>query len=302
MREQPVKTSVIGSYPIKPDNLEIIKSFFNHKRINWRPYIEEAVNDMVKANIELISDGQTRDPFVTIFTRKIKGCRVRARTEIIDQLKFEKPITVDDQKLVRKMIPSDKQLIGVLTGPYTLGRSCINSYYKDEKTLMFDFAEILNKEAKMLEKHVDMLSIDEPFFSNSFPDYAVELIKTVVKDISCPTRLHICGDVSTIIPGILSMPVDILSHEFKASPKLFHAFREHIDDLQQRICLGSVRSDSIKVETVEEIVKHIEKGIEVFHDSICQIAPDCGLRMMPRKIAFNKLRNLVKARDIVYGG
>ena len=52
--------------------------------------------------------------------------------------------------------------------------------------------------------------------------------------------------------------------------------------------------------SVEEIVKHIKKGIDVFGERINQLSPDCGLRMMPRDSAFEKLRNLVKAGEVVY--
>ncbi|HEY0087797.1 MAG TPA: methionine synthase, partial [Candidatus Lokiarchaeia archaeon] len=115
----------------------------------------------------------------------------------------------------------------------------------------------------------------------------------------CKKRLHICGDVSGIIPEILDMPVDIISHEFKASPKLFDSFKQY--EVNKDICLGSVRSDNIKIESVDEIINHIKKGINVFGDKINQLAPDCGQRMLPKDVAFQKLKNLVKASDCVYG-
>jgi len=292
-------TTVIGSYPTEIENMEFMSGYFNQKNITWNKYIESAVNDMVNAGIQLVSDGQTRDPFVNIFCRKLGGCRIRERVEIIDKIQYIEPITIDDLKFVGQIIPENRQILGVLTGPYTLSQSCIDLFYHDEKELAFDFAKALKEEAKSLQKHVDMISIDEPFFSVSMPDYAKDLTKTVISEIKCPTRLHVCGDVSTIIPEILELPVDILSHEFKASPKLFDAFKEH--SFSQRICLGSVRSDNPNVESVDDIIKHIRKGIDVFGDKISQISPDCGLRLQTREIAFQKLKNLVIAGEKVYG-
>jgi 5-methyltetrahydropteroyltriglutamate--homocysteine methyltransferase len=95
------------------------------------------------------------------------------------------------------------------------------------------------------------------------------------------------------------MPVDILSHEFKASPKLFDVFKQY--NITKNICLGSVRSDNSKVESINEIIEHIKKGIDVFGDKISQLAPDCGQRMLPKDVAFQKLKNLVKAGEEVYG-
>ena len=174
-----VKTTVIGSYPVKIENMELMNKYFNQTEISWNKYIKSAVNDIVETGIEMISDGQTRDPFVNIFTRKLKGCRIRDRTEIIDKVEYDGPITVEDQKYVRSLIPKDKQLIGVITGPYTLTNSSADLFYNDEKELAFDFAYALKQEAQILQKHVDMISIDEPFFSMGLPEYGKELINII---------------------------------------------------------------------------------------------------------------------------
>jgi 5-methyltetrahydropteroyltriglutamate--homocysteine methyltransferase len=294
-----VKTSVIGSYPTHADTMELMNGYFNQKETSWNKYIESAVNDQVNAGINIISDGQTRDPFVNIFARKLKGCRIRDRVEVIDKVEYDGPITVEDQKYVKKIIPKDREIVGLITGPYTLMKSSVDLFYQDEKKLAFDFAQALKKEAKELEKHVNLISIDEPFFSVEMPDYAKELIETITKNIKIPTRLHVCGDVSNIIPSILEISVDVLSHEFKASPKLFDSFKNY--SFKQNICLGSVRSDKTRVETLDEIQRHIQKGKNVFGGKISQIAPDCGLRLLPRDIAFQKLKNLVQACENVYG-
>lgn len=280
--------------------MEVMRGYFDQTAVSWNNYIDSAVDDMVKAGVEIVSDGQTRDQFVNIFTRKLKGCRIRDRTEIIGKVEYAGPITVDDQKYVRDLIPKNRQLIGLLTGPYTLTKSSVDLFYNDEKELAFDFACALKQEAQSLQKYVDIISIDEPFFSMGVPDYGKELINIITKDISCPIRLHTCGDISNVIPELIEMPVDVLSHEFKALPKLFDSFKQY--GFTKNICLGSVRSDNVRIETVDEIVTHIKKGIDVFGDKISQLAPDCGLRMLPRDVAFQKLKNLVKAGERVYGG
>ncbi len=82
------------------------------------------------------------------------------------------PITVPDQIYAKRLLPRHVGLIGVLTGPYTLTKSSVDSFYHDEKELAFDFAKALRKEAELLVKHVDLISIDEPVFSNELPEYA----------------------------------------------------------------------------------------------------------------------------------
>jgi 5-methyltetrahydropteroyltriglutamate--homocysteine methyltransferase len=294
-----VKTIVIGSYPVTFDNLEFFRNYLNQNLNSWNNYINVAVNDMIKAGIDIVSDGQTRDPFVNIFLRKLKGCRIRERPEIIEKIKYKESITVEDIKYVRSIIPKKHGLLGLIAGPFTLTCSCVDMFYKDEKDLAFDFAQALNFEIKNLVKYVDIISVDEPFYSISMPDYAKELMKTVLEGVSCTKRLHVCGDVSKKISNLLDLPVDILSHEFKAKPKLFDSFKEY--NVTKNICLGCVRSDDVRVETIEEIKDHVQKGMNVFDNKIVQLSPDCGLRMLPQKVAFEKLKNLVKGCREVYG-
>ena len=144
-----------------------------------------------------------------------------------------------------------------------------------------------------------MISIDEPFFSNCMPEYAKELIEIITKNIRCPTILHACGDVSLIIKELIDLPVDILSHEFKASPHLLDKFNDF--SFSQKLCLGSVRSDTDNVESVDEITHHILKALDLFGEKIIHISPDCGQRLLPRNIAFQKLKNLVKAGEVING-
>jgi methionine synthase II (cobalamin-independent) len=294
-----LKTSVIGSFPVSIDTHYFMEVYFQEQPVSWEKYLEQAVGRMVAAGIAFISDGQTRDPFIQLFTRKLHGCRIRDRTEIVDHVQYKSPITVQDQIFVRRLLPRKTKLIGVLTGPFTLTKSSVDLFYHDEKQLSFDFATALRNEAELLQKHVDLISIDEPFFSNQLPDYAKELIGTITHHLSCPIRLHVCGDVSQIVPQLGEMPVDILSHEFKASPFLFDVFQEH--PCSKEICVGAVRSDDTRVEPVEEIVTHIEKALDVFGENLVQIAPDCGQRLLPQQIAFEKLSHLSQAGEIING-
>ncbi len=295
-----IRTSVIGSYPIPIDTFELMQDYFLDKETSWQQYIDQATSEMLSAGIDLISDGQTRDPFIQLFTRHLAGCRVRERTEVIGPVAYQGPITILDQEHIRSTLPRGKGLVGVLTGPYTLAKSCVDVFYHDEKQLCFDFAAALRKEAEQLQKYVDLISIDEPFYSQGMPEYAGELLKVITAHLSCATRLHACGDVSKIVDRLVGLPVDILSHEFKASPHLFDAFKEYPCSTQ--MCIGSVRSDDTRVEPVEEIVAHVKKACDIFGDRVVQLAPDCGQRLQPHEVAYQKLQHLAQAGAVIHGG
>ncbi len=297
--KQKLQTTVVGSYPVQYNLRQMINAYFSQTEYSWESNIRQAVQDMVSAGITLVSDGQTRDPFIQLFTRKLKGCRIRARTEIIDTIQYLQPITVADQRFVRSIIPKTIQIKGVLTGPYTLSQSCVDLFYHNEREVAFAFAKALHQEAKVLDQVVDFISIDEPFFSNNFPDYAFDLIKGVVQGITHPVTLHVCGDISSSIADIIELPVSILSHEFKAKPKLLDILKKY--SFPQKLCLGCVQSDNIRVETVPEIQGHIRKALQLFGEKIIHLAPDCGQRLLPRDVAFQKLQNLVMAGEQMYG-
>ncbi|MDG6229150.1 MAG: hypothetical protein QCH96_04220 [Candidatus Thermoplasmatota archaeon] len=291
MRAAPTLT-VIGSYPVNIQNQCLMQTYFDTlTQPSWQTYIANAVNEMVDAGIHLISDGQTRDPFVTIFARGLKGCRIRDRPEVIDRITYTHPITCDDLRYVRTIIPKETQLLGLIVGPHTFSETVSDLYYNDKEKLAFDAAEALAKEAKAIAPYVDIISIDEPYFSTSFPPYAKDLIERVVSKIDIPLRLHVCGDVSKITSELLDMPVDILSHEFKATPRLFDCFKEYPEP-NKKFCIGCIRSDTDTIETTEDIIMHIEKAYDVFGDSIVQLSPDCGLRLVPKNIAKEKLKQL----------
>jgi 5-methyltetrahydropteroyltriglutamate--homocysteine methyltransferase len=256
------------------------------------------MQDFLAAGITLIADGQTRDPFITIFARKLEGCRIRNRPEVVDTIRYKGPITLEDLRYVKQHLPAGKKLVGLLAGPHTLSQSVVDLYYHDVKELAFDFAMALHEEARGMQGLVDMISVDEPFFCMGLPDYAREIIHEVVSGITVPVRLHACGDVTRVLPDILELPVDILSHEFKASPQIMDAFANY--RFSQDICLGCVRSDDTRVEPIEEIMEHIGRAQQVFGEHICQLAPDCGQRLLPRDVAFQKLHHMVLAGERIH--
>jgi 5-methyltetrahydropteroyltriglutamate--homocysteine methyltransferase len=294
-----VETSVIGSYPVNIDPWYLMEGYYQGVQPSWEQYIEHAVCSMTAAGIDIISDGQTRDPFIHIFARGLNGCRVRKRPEVIEPIDLDQSITGEDLRFVKSILPKGRKLMGLIVGPYTLSESLVDLYYHDSKELAFACAEALRKEITCITPLVDMISIDEPFFSNHLPEYGMELVSILTEQVSVPIRLHVCGDVSSIVDQLVDYPVDMLSHEFKASPQLFEVFKQYPSN--KGVCLGAVRSDIGEVEPIDEIVDHIRIGSDVFGSHLRQIAPDCGLRLLPEQCAYEKLQNLVAAKRIVYG-
>ena len=123
------ETTVIGSYPVKYDTVDFMRSYFEEKEISWKKYVDTAVADMVNAGINIVSSGQTKDPFVHIFLRNIGGCRIRDRPEVVGKVEYIKPITIDEIKYVKSIVPNNTKIVGLITGPYTLAKSSVDLFY-----------------------------------------------------------------------------------------------------------------------------------------------------------------------------
>jgi len=293
-----IETTVIGSYPVTLDGAKYAKAYFEDGKSNApEESIRQAVSKQVEAGIDIVSDGQTRGNFVNIFARNFRGALIQSRPIVIGELEYGKPATVDDLRLVRKLIPKKTKLKGIITGPYTMARNSENRHYGSVKELAFAYAEGLAKEASALDAVVDYIQVDEPYFSVDYPEYGRELTEKVFGTVKAPRMLHVCGDVSKVFSRLVEYKVDFLEHEFAANPGLWDALKGV--DYKQRLGVGVVRSDDNKVEPVEEIASRMRTALKRLPAERLLFNPDCGLRNLDPDKAYAKLKNMVKARDMV---
>ncbi len=289
-------TTVVGSYPSRPERSELINSFYE-KKGPFESSLKRAVEDQLECGLDLISDGQTRASMVDIFAKGLSGYRIKERVEIVERVKYSGEITVEDQRLVREIIPDRTGLKGIVTGPCTLVESSKDMFYEDKKEAVMDTAEALAEEAIRLSSVCDVIQIDEPLFSIDFPDHAQESLEKLL-NIDVPIALHVCGDVTEMMEELVELDVDILDHEFTTNPVLYDKFSDI--DFPQRLSVGVVSTEPT-VEEVEEIRKRIEKAVDLFGPKV-MIDPDCGLRNLDVKTAKMKLKNMVEAKERVQCG
>ncbi len=292
----PLSTTVVGSFPATPDRDRLLASY----RTDQDPFLEsisESVEAQVSAGIEIITDGQTRNDMIKLFTTELSGIRMKLKPVVIGQIGFKGAITVNDQEYVRSIVGEECLLKGIITGPFTLASTCIDEHYGSREKLAFAFAEALNREARLLDGVVDIVQVDEPFFSVELPEYASDIISTVFSGVGKPRAMHVCGDVSGIFGQLVDFDVDILDHEFAAHPELLDVVADV--DFDQTIGLGCVRSDVNEVESVSTISERIKKGKDCIGDNKLLLDPDCGLRHVSGEVARQKLVNMVKARNVI---
>ncbi|MFW5927750.1 MAG: hypothetical protein ACOCSL_01010 [Thermoplasmatota archaeon] len=284
-------TTVVGSFPSKPSKESLSKSYFT----DIDPYLEslrKAVQTQIDAGIELISDGQTRGNMVDIYAKGLKGYRIKEKIEIVSDIEYLSPITVDDQKMVKKIAPDDVGLKGIITGPFTMVKSVENKHYRSEKDAVLDTAEALKDEGENLADICDVVQIDEPFLSTEFPEYAKNALD-IMLDIDTTTALHICGNVNPFVEDVVDISVDILDHEFADNPSLYDVYSDI--DFSQRMSVGVVNTTP-RVESIDDIKDRISRAYDIFGPT-SMIDPDCGLRDIDFESGKSKLENMVQARD-----
>jgi 5-methyltetrahydropteroyltriglutamate--homocysteine methyltransferase len=281
-------TTVVGSYPVvKGSGLKTIFDPF-------KSAVETAVADQVNAGIDIISDGQVRGDMIQAFSGKLPGIKGQ---DVIGKIQpASGAITAGDTKYAKS---KSLYVKGIITGPSTLahGLHISTPMYRNKEELALDLAAALAVEAKYLEAAgVTLLQIDEPIFSTGVADLAVgkQAIDLITGAVKVPTCMHVCGNIGNVLDDILKVNVNVLDFEFSKNPENLSLFGSK--DLAGRmIGYGCVDSTAEAVESVAEIRKRIEKGVEVFGAKAMLVDPDCGLRMRSRESAFWKLKNMAEA-------
>lgn len=160
------------------------------------------------ADIDIVSDGeQTRQHFVTTFIEHLSGVdfenrktvKIRDRYDasvptVVGPVSRQKPVFVEDAKFLRQQ--TDKPIKWALPGPMTMIDTLYDDHYKSREKLAWEFAKILNQEAKELEAAgVDIIQFDEPAFNVFFDevnDWGIAALERAIEGLKCETVVHIC--------------------------------------------------------------------------------------------------------------
>jgi len=293
MTDRPFKT-VIGSHPSDFNKLGLVA-------------IREAVNDQLKMGIDLISDGQTRTDMVSYYAKSIDGFKAAGdKPRIVEKIGEPHPTALlKDFRLARLLLPEDKEIKGIMTGPVTMAFSSTieaSDYkgYRDAKLYMDIASALLEIGKKFEEEGASWIQIDEPFYSVGAPmELAKEALEHITSGLKVPVALHVCGDITKIFTKLLDFNgISVLSHAFmgyKNNVKVLD--REILESHDKKIGFGCIDTQTTRVETPEEVTELIKVGIEkagwenlIFH-------PDCGLRALGRDVALSKLEAMSKGID-----
>jgi 5-methyltetrahydropteroyltriglutamate--homocysteine methyltransferase len=331
-------TTVVGSYP-QPDWLidrerlgERLPPRVRAREL-WRvpePFLEEAqddatrlaVQDMERAGVDVITDGEMRrESYSNRFATALDGVDLDNPGVALDRTGHENPVprVVGPIRRTRPVEVRDVEFLRSITarrikitvpGPFTMTHQAQNDHYPDERSLALAYAEAVNEELRDLkEAGADVVQIDEPYLQarpEPAREYAVEAINRALDGIDGETVLHTCFGYAHIVKDRLTgypfLPElsDCLATHVSleaAQPNLDADVLRAIPD--KVIILGVLDLGSSEVETPGVVADRIRKALTVVPPERLVVAPDCGMKYLPRERASRKLEAMVAGARLV---
>jgi 5-methyltetrahydropteroyltriglutamate--homocysteine methyltransferase len=332
MSRQALLTTVVGSYP-QPDWLVdralLSKGVPRvRQREIWRvaePWLEQAQDDativaireMERAGIDIVTDGEIRrESYSNRFATALEGVDVETPgvirnrlgqetvvPRVVGRVRRTRPVELRDMQFLRRN--TDRPAKITLPGPFTMAQQAKNEFYEDMEALAMDLAAAVNDEARDLQAAgADLIQLDEPWLRND-PEgakrYAVPAINRALEGLTVPTALHLCFGYAAVVrhqkptgysflPQLAATTAQQISIE-AAQPRLDLGV---LADLAGKtIILGVIDLADPAVETMDQVTARIRAGLARVTPDRLVLAPDCGMKYLPRDTAFGKLRALV---------
>lgn len=330
-------TSTSGSLP-KPSWLAQPETLWSPWKLEGNELIDGkydalrlCLEDQRQAGIDIVSDGeQTRQHFVTTFIEHLSGVdfakreivKIRNRYDasvptVVGAVSRQKPVFVEDAKFLRQQ--TSKPIKWALPGPMTMIDTLYDSHYKSREKLAWEFAKILNQEARELEAAgVDIIQFDEPAFNVFFDevnDWGIAALERAIEGLKCETAVHICygygikantdwkktlgsewRQYEEIFPKLQTSNIDIVSLECQNS-------RVPMDLIElirgKKVMVGAIDVATNTIETPEEVAETLRKALQFVDADKLYPSTNCGMTPLSRQVARGKLQALSAGAEIV---
>ncbi|MGH8670402.1 MAG: hypothetical protein ACREUN_00040 [Burkholderiales bacterium] len=337
MNEVILETTVVGSYPQPGWLIDRTKLGSKVPRVRapeiWQvspAHLEEAqddatllaIRDMERAGIDIITDGEMRrESYSNRFATALGGVDIenpgttvnRTGTRsvvprIAGPIRRKYPVEVRDVQFLRRN--TSKRIKITLPGPFTMAQQAQDDYYKDEEALAMAFAAAVNEEMRDLKAAgADVIQLDEPWLqarAEGAARYGVKAINRALQGIEGTTVVHLCFGYAaavkdkpsgySFLPQLADTTASQISIE-AAQPKLDLAVLKELGS--KSVMLGVIDLGSAAVESPEEVARRIREGLKHVPADRLVVAPDCGMKYLPREVAFSKLRSLAEGAALV---
>ena len=282
-----------------------------------------AIRDMERAGIDIVTDGEIRrESYSNRFATALEGMDLDNPGTALDRtghpnpvprvvgpIRRARPVEKRDVQFLRAN--TDRAIKATLPGPFTMSQQAQDDYYRDDEAFAMALAEAVNEEVRdLFAAGADVVQLDEPYLqarAEKAQRFAIKAINRAFHGITGTTALHTCFGYAHIVHNrpqgypFLEPLADVDVRQIS------------IESAQQKVDLGVLRSlggktlivgvidlsDESPVEDVETLVRRIRNALQFVAPERLILAPDCGMKYLPRAKAFGKLSALARAAERV---
>ena len=281
-----------------------------------------AIRDQERAGLDIITDGEMRrESYSNRFATALEGVDIDNPGSALDRsghpnpvprvtgkVRRKHPVEVADVKFLRAN--TDRMIKMTVPGPFTMSQQAQNDFYADEAEMALDYAAAVNAEIKdLFAAGADVVQIDEPYMQarpEKARKYGLEALDRALAGVAGMTAIHICFGYAAIIhvrpegysflPELAGSAVQQVSIE-TAQSSLDCSVLAKLPS--KTIILGVLDLSDMTVETPEAVAARIRRALPHVAAERIVVAPDCGLKYLPREVAFGKMQAMVEGAKIV---
>ena len=281
-----------------------------------------AIRDMERAGLDIITDGEMRrESYSNRFATALEGVDIEnpgttinrsggqsVVPRIVGSIKRTNAIEVRDVEFLRRN--TARKIKITLPGPFTMTQQAQDDYYRDEEALAMAFAAAVNAEMRDLKAAgADVIQLDEPWLqarADRAARYGVKAINRALQGIEGTTVVHLCFGYAaavkdkpsgySFLPQLADTTASQISIE-AAQPRLDLGVLRELG--KKTVMLGVISLGTNEVESGQVVAERIRAGLKQVPAERLVVAPDCGMKYLPRDVAFGKLQALVSGAHIV---
>ncbi|MBF9030095.1 5-methyltetrahydropteroyltriglutamate--homocysteine methyltransferase [Rhodobacterales bacterium HKCCE3408] len=272
-----------------------------------------AIRDQEEAGLDIITDGEIRrESYSNRFATALDGLDLDNHGEVITRsgkpvpvprivgpIRRARPVEVEDLKFLRAQ--TDRKIKITLPGPFTMSQQAVNDHYDSVEEAAMDYAQAVKEEiADLFAAGADIVQLDEPWMQakpDLAEDYGLAALNAALEGAAGTTAVHICFGYAAMTKerpagySFLPQMADCLCDQVSIETAQADLDTSVLETIRGKtVILGVLDLSDMNVETPETIAHRIRRALPHVDADKVVVAPDCGLKYLPRDVAFGKMK------------
>src|SRR5438477_2452057 len=276
-----------------------------------------AIRGQERAGLGIVTDGEIRrESYSNRFATALEGIDIdnpgtaldrsghpNPVPRIVGRIRRKHAVEVDDLRFLKRHTSRKTKI--TVPGPFTMSQQAQNDFYKSEEEAAMDYAAAVNEEMRdLFAAGADVVQIDEPYMQarpEKARQYGLRALNRALDGIAGTTAVHICFGYAAIIhqrpsgysflPELAGSPVRQISIE-TAQSNLDTSVLQQLPG--KKIMVGCIDLSDMEIETPEQVADRLRRALKYVQPEDVIVAPDCGMKYLPRDVAFGKMRAMVE--------